>query len=153
MRLSSSVAPPWGPRDQRADSDHCGEVEQVRAEHDAEADITLTTHDRGDRRGELRTIRSKRRQDTNQRFRETELSPEPIEPCRERRGRAERHGEGHNEAGGSDEDVERRHGEPSPTRLPGTPPRDTTPRGARVRVLVDHERRWPPEPLEYQGAA
>ena len=82
---------PHRPRDDRTHSDHRGEVERVRAEHDAEADIAFAAEDRRDRGRELRTVGGDRRQDPEQRLGEAEPDTDTVEPIGEHRGRDQRH--------------------------------------------------------------
>ena len=75
------------PASSAADADHRGEVEGVRSDEHADADVVGALGQGEQRRGDLRAVGGERRQQADQRLGEPEPDAEPIEPAREARGR------------------------------------------------------------------
>ena len=67
------------PGDDRAEAEQRGEVENVRAEHHADAELVLTSGKRGDGGRNLRRVCSQRCHDPEQTFRELQAGPDFLQ--------------------------------------------------------------------------
>jgi len=114
--------------DQRAQPDHRGEVEAVRADEHADPYVMGALDQRDQGRGDLRPVCGHRRQQPDQRLGEAEPHAEPVEPAGEQPRRTERDRQRDTE----DWDCEGgghatpRSARDMPTSLPGSPRADVT---------------------------
>ena len=100
------------PRDDGGEAEQCGEVEHVRADHHAGADVRIVAGERGHRGGDLRRVGSQRGEHPEQRLGEPDPRPDALDRGDEHPARAE----AHDDAGQEDRAQQGiRHGDPPPS--------------------------------------
>ena len=122
LELERLVLRPHPGRDDRAEANHCGDVEGVGADHDPDRHCPLVLDERRDGRGQLRRVGREGGEQPEQRLRHAEPQANVVEPAREHRGRGKHQRDRSDEEGGGEG---RRH-RLTPTSLPGTPSRTLT---------------------------